>query len=169
MRTNRPHEEDRARMYLYPEGCLGAEKFECQPPPDALAELTATSRVKPPRRDPEPSQPSVHQAAPRPGPAISAPKGKIATPWLGVVLLAVALTATFTTALNRFGGTGGQVWAERTGSRDTTIMASRHVTAQPAQQSAQVDVRRALAVDTVEVRRAEPMVPRAELVRLPGQ
>jgi hypothetical protein len=47
--------------------------------------------------------------------------------------------------------------------------ASQPVTAQPAQQAAQPEVRRALPVDTVEVRRAELVVPRAELVRLPGE
>src|SRR5262249_20601036 len=134
-----------------------------------LAELTATPRVVQPQTEPEPSQPSVHQVAPAPDPVISSQKGKIATPWLVVVLLAVALTAMFTTALNRSGGTGGQVWAGRTGSPDPTIVASQRVTFQAAQQSAQVEVRRALPVDTVEVRRAEPVVPRAELVRLPGQ
>jgi hypothetical protein len=164
MRTNRPHEEDRARMYPYPEGWLGAEKFECQLPPEALAELTAT-----PRRDPEPSQKSVHQVAPGPGPVISVPKGKMTSPRLVVVLLAIVLTAMVTTALNRSGGTGRQVWAEAAGSRDTTIVASQRVTVQPAQQSAQVEVRRALPVGPVEVRRAKPVVPRAELVRLPGE
>jgi hypothetical protein len=36
-------------------------------------------------------------------------------------------------------------------------------------QTAQPEVRRALPIDTVEVRRAEFVVPRAELVRLPGK
>jgi hypothetical protein len=169
MRTNRPHEEDRTRMYQYPEGWLGAEEFECQLPPDALAELTATPGEVQPRREPEPSQPSVQQAAPGPGPVISSQKGKLATLWLVVVLLAVILTATVTTALNHSGGAGRQVLNERTGSRDTTIVASRPVTVQPPQQPAQLEVRRALPVDTVEVRRAELVVPRAELVRLPSE
>jgi hypothetical protein len=91
------------------------------------------------------------------------------TPWFVGVLAAIVLIGIVTTVLNHSGGAGGQVWAECTGSRATAIVASQPLIAQPAQPPAQVEVRRALPVDTVEVRQGELMMPRAELVRLPGQ
>jgi hypothetical protein len=155
-------------MYRYPERRLWVEEFDCQLPREARAELGAR-----PRRESAPSPPSVHQVTSRPEMAISPPSPpeakRTATPWFVGVLSAIALIGVVSTALNHSGGAGSQVWAECTASRAMTIVASRPATTQSAQQPVQVEVRRALPVDTVEVRRAELVVPRAELVRLPGE
>jgi hypothetical protein len=172
MRKN-TQQEDRARMYQYPERGLRGEEFECQLPQRARAELGAKPRVVQLRRDPKPSPQPIEQAPPRSGAAIS-PPGPLkaeptATPWFIGVLSAVILTGMVMAALNHSGGAGGQVWAQCTGSRATAITAGQPVTDQPTQQPAQPEVRRALPIDTVQVRRAELVVPRAKLVRLPGK
>jgi hypothetical protein len=82
------------------------------------------------------------------------------------MLLAIILIGMVTMTLNHSGGAGNLAWAACTGSRAAAIVASQSVTAQP---SAQPEVRRALPIDTVEVRRGELVVPRAELVRLSGE
>jgi predicted small secreted protein len=155
-------------MYRYPERGLRVEEFDCQLPPDALAELTAAAQAAQPPNEPQPSQPSVHHAVPGPAAVISPPKARLTGMLLFVgVVSAIVLTAMITTALNHSRGAGSQVWAECTASRGMTIVASPPVTAQPAQPPAQPEVQRASPVDTVEVRRAELVVPRAELLRLP--
>jgi hypothetical protein len=83
-------------------------------------------------------------------------------PWFIGGLLAIILIGMVTTTLNHSGGAGNLAWAACTGSRATAIVATQPVTAQP-------EIRRALPIDTVEVRRGELVVPRAELVRLPGE
>jgi hypothetical protein len=82
--------------------------------------------------------------------------------------LAIILIAMVTTTPNHSGGAGNLAWAACTGSRATAMVASEPAAGQPAQ-PVQVEVRRALPVDTVEVRRAELVARRAELVRLPGE
>jgi hypothetical protein len=61
-------------MYWYPERRLRVEKFDCQLPPEAWAELGAKPRVVQPRRESEPSPPSSRQSAPVPEVAISPPR-----------------------------------------------------------------------------------------------
>ena len=159
-------------MYRYPERPLRVEEFECQLPPEARAELRANPQVVQPLRKPEPSPPPGHQPAPWTAVAISPPSPPeakpTATPWLVGVLSAIVLIGLFTTTLNRSGGAGNLAWAACTGSRATAMVASEPAAGQPAQ-PVQVEVRRALPIDTVEVRRGELVVPRAELVRLPGK
>jgi hypothetical protein len=153
-------------MYRYPERRLRVEEFECQLPREARAELGAKPRVVEPRSEPEPGPPSVYQVAPGARMVISPPKAKrTSTPWFVGVLSAIVLAGMVTTALNHSGGAGSPVWAESTGSSAVAIVAGQPVKAQPAQ----TEVRRALPIDTVEVRRAELVVPRAELVRLPRE
>jgi hypothetical protein len=114
-------------------------------------------------------EPSVHQAAPGPTGVISPKFDAKATAWFAGALSAILLIGMVTMDLNRPGGAGGQVSAEYMGSRDTAIVVSQPVTGQPPQQPGQVEVRRALPADTVEVRRGELVVPRAELVQLPAE
>ena len=156
-------------MYRYPERPLRVEEFECQLPPEARAELGANPRAAQPPRKPEASPPLARKAARKSDVAISfasPPQAKpTVTPWLIGLLLAIILIGMVTTTVNH-SGAGNLAWAACTGSRATAIVASQSVTAQP---SAQPEVRRALPIDTVEVRRGELVVPRAELVRLSGE
>ncbi|HZC35848.1 MAG TPA: hypothetical protein VE242_09560 [Chthoniobacterales bacterium] len=84
MRNNIP-QEDRTRMYRYPERRLRMEGFECQLPQGARAELGAKPQVVQLRIEPNPRPGLMEQPPPRTEAAINPPsplKPKpTATPW----------------------------------------------------------------------------------------